>query len=122
VRLPRATHLVICSHGRGAEVLAAVRDMMRKLRLTVNESKTRVCKLPEKKFDFLVYTFGRCYSPRTGRAYLGTTPAKQRVQCICAAITLVTRRSQTLLDRETVVTTLNRLNNRLDQLLLPRSR
>jgi len=26
---------------------------MNKLKLTVNETKTRVCKLPEEKFDFL---------------------------------------------------------------------
>ena len=43
-----------------------MRDMMSKLKLTVNETKTRVCKLPEEKFDFLGYTFGRCYSPKTG--------------------------------------------------------
>ena len=60
-----------------------MRDMMSKLKLTVNETKTRVCKLPEEKFDFLGYTFGRCYSPKTGRAYLGTTPSKKRVQRIC---------------------------------------
>ena len=30
-----------------------MRDMMTKLKLTVNETKTRVCKLPEEKFDFL---------------------------------------------------------------------
>jgi hypothetical protein len=29
------------------------------LKLTVNETKTRVSKLPEEKFDFLGYTFGR---------------------------------------------------------------
>src|SRR5271167_475293 len=29
----------------------------------------------EEKFDFLGYTFGRCYSPQTARAYLGTTPS-----------------------------------------------
>jgi hypothetical protein len=27
-----------------------MRDIMRKLKLTVNETKTRVCKLPEEKF------------------------------------------------------------------------
>jgi hypothetical protein len=37
--------------------------MMSRLKLTVNESKTRVCRLPQEKFDFLGYTFGRCYSP-----------------------------------------------------------
>ena len=38
-----------------------MRNMMSKLKLTVNESKTRVCRLPEEEFDFLGYTFGRCY-------------------------------------------------------------
>ena len=103
-----ADDLVICCRGRGEPVLATMRDMMQRLRLTVNESKTRVCKLPEEKFDFLGYTFGRCYSPQTGRAYLGTTPSKQRVQRMCAAISQATRRSQTQQDVETLVGRLNR--------------
>ena len=104
-----ADDLVICCRGTGAGALAAMRDMMRRLKLTVNENKTRVCKLPEEKFDFLGYTFGRCYSPHTGRAYLGTTPSKQRVQRVCAAISEATRRNRTLLDVGTLVATLNRL-------------
>jgi hypothetical protein len=35
---------------------------MSKLKLTVNEEKTRICKVPEGEFDFLGYTFGRMYS------------------------------------------------------------
>ena len=66
---------MICCRGRAEEALATMRDIMTKLKLTVNETKTRVCKLPEEKFDFLGYTFGRCYSPKTGRAYLGTVPS-----------------------------------------------
>ena len=103
-----ADDLVLCCRGRGEPVLAAMRDMMQRLRLTVNEHKTRVCKLPEAKFDFLGYTFGRCYSQQTGRAYLGTTPSKQRVQRMCAAISQATRRSQTQQDVETLVGRLNR--------------
>ncbi len=81
---------------------------MTKLKLTVNETKTRVCKLPEEKFDFLGYTFGRCYSPKTGRAYIGTVPSKKRVIRICEAISEMTGRDQTLLDQEMVVAKLNR--------------
>src|SRR5881409_3546293 len=81
-----ADDLVICCRGRAEEALATMRGIMKKLKLTVNETKTRVCKLPEEKFDFLGYTFGRCYSPQSGRAYLGTTPSKKRVQRICEAI------------------------------------
>ncbi len=81
---------------------------MTKLKLTVNETKTRVCKLPEEKFDFLAYTFGRCYSPKTGRAYLGTVPSKKRVMRICEALSEMTGRDQTLLDQEMQVARLNR--------------
>ena len=103
-----ADDLVICCRSQADEALAKMRDMMSKLKLTVNEKKTRVCRLPEEKFDFLGYTFGRCYSPKTGRAYLGTVPSKKRVQRICAGISELTRRSQTQRDAETLVADLNR--------------
>ena len=100
--------LVICCRGRAEEALARMQDIMTKLKLTVNETKTRVCKLPEEKFDFLGYTFGRCYSSKTGRAYLGTVPSKKRIIRICEAISEMTGRDQTLLDQEMVVANLNR--------------
>ena len=103
-----ADDLVICCRSQADEALAKMRDMMSKLKLTVNEKKTRVCHVPEEKFDFLGYTFGRCYSPKTGRAYLGTVPSKKRVQRICAGISELTRRSQTQRDAETLVADLNR--------------
>src|SRR5215475_7019025 len=104
-----ADDLVICCRDKAANALVTMRDMMTRLKLTVNETKTRVCKLPEEKFDFLGYSFGRCYSPKTGRAYLGTTPSKKRVQRICQAISEETGRNKTLLEQETVIATLNRM-------------
>jgi RNA-directed DNA polymerase len=103
-----ADDLVICCRGRAEEALATMRDIMGKLKLTVNETKTRVCKLPEEKFDFLGDTFGRCYSQKTGRASLGTVPSKKRVIRICEAISEMTGRDQTLLEQEIVVAKLNR--------------
>jgi hypothetical protein len=100
---------VICCRGSAEEALTSMRGIMRKLKLTVNETKTRVCKLPEEKFDFLGYTFGRCYSSKTGRAYLGTVPSKKRVIRICDAISSETGRNKTLLDQQTVVGKLNRM-------------
>jgi group II intron reverse transcriptase/maturase len=106
-----ADDLVICCRGRAEEALATMRIMMTKLKLTVNETKTRVSKLPEEKFDFLGYTFGRCYSPKTGHAYLGTVPAKKRVIRICQAISNETGHNRTQLDHKTVVTKLNQMMN-----------
>ena len=73
------------------------------------EVHVRFCERLAVRFRGPTHPFGRCYSPKTGRAYLGTTPSKKRVQRICAAISEETRRSKTQLDRKTVVGTLNRM-------------
>src|SRR5215831_16256308 len=98
-----ADDLVICCRRQAEEALATMRSMVAKLKLTVNEKKTRVCRLPEEKFDFLGYTLGRGYSPKTGRAYMGTVPAKQRVQRIGAEISELTGRRQTPREAKTLV-------------------
>src|SRR6266487_3538226 len=104
-----ADDLVICCRVRAERALAEMRTMMSKLKLTVNESKTRVCYLPDEKFDFLGYTFGRCYSMRKGRVYLGTVPSKKRVQRICRAISDETGRDKVWQDPRTIVEKLNRM-------------
>jgi RNA-directed DNA polymerase len=104
-----ADDLVICCRRSAEDALVAMRDIMSRLKLTVNETKTRVCRMPEEKFDFLGYTFGRCYSPQTGRAYLGTVPSNKRVTRICEAISSETGRNKTLLDQVAVVDSLNRM-------------
>jgi hypothetical protein len=43
-----------------------MRWIMQRLKLTINEAKTRVCQLPHDRLDFLGYNFGRCYSWKTG--------------------------------------------------------
>ena len=81
-----ADDFVICCRGTAAEAMAAMRAMMTELKLTVNEAKTRRCRVPEETFDFLGYTIGRCWSPRTGRAYIGTRPSAARVRRLKAEI------------------------------------
>jgi group II intron reverse transcriptase/maturase len=104
-----ADDLVICCRTRAEEALTAMRMIMTKLKLTMNESKTRICTLPEERFDFLGYTFGRCYSPKTGRAYLGTVPAQKRIQRICGEIHATTLHTRTSLETAVVVAQLNRM-------------
>jgi group II intron reverse transcriptase/maturase len=93
-----ADDFVICCRGTATEAMLAMRQMMERLKLTVNEQKTRQCSLPEETFDFLGYTIGRCYSPQTGRAYYGTRPSKKKVVRLCREISDMTTRRWTLLD------------------------
>src|SRR5260221_450857 len=81
--------------------------IMGRLKLKVNEQKTRVCRVPEESFDFLGYTIGRCYSKKSGRAYIGTRPAKKRVVRLCAEISQLTRRQTTWKEAGEVVGAIN---------------
>src|ERR1700733_13832796 len=104
-----ADDFVICCRGSAEEAMTVMRRMMAKLKLTANEKKTRLGRLPEETFDFLGYTIGRCYSKRTGRAYLGTKPSAKKVRRICDALSECTGRHTTLLSVEKMVVQLNRM-------------
>lgn len=87
-----ADDFVILCRSSAAEARKRMQAIMSTLKLKVNEQKTRTCRLPEESFDFLGYTIGRCYSPRTGRAFIGTQPSRKRVSAICEKISRMTGR------------------------------
>ena len=72
--------VILCRKGSAEEALHHLREIMGKLKLTVNEEKTRICTVPDGEFDFLGYTFGRMYSPTTGKARLGYRPSKKSIK------------------------------------------
>src|SRR6202040_3300130 len=71
--------VILCRKGSAEEALHHLREIMGKLKLTVNEEKTRICRVPDGEFDFLGYTFGRMYSPTTGKTRLGYRTSKARL-------------------------------------------
>jgi group II intron reverse transcriptase/maturase len=103
-----ADDFVICCRGTAQAAMTAMRTMMGRLKLTVNESKTGICHIPEGQFDFLGYTIGRCYSPKTGKAYIGTRPSKKATQRLCREISEATQRRWLLKEPEDRVGHLNR--------------
>ena len=89
--------------------MAAMRGMMDRLKLTVNEGKTLRCQIPQERFDFLGYTFGRCYSTKSGRAYIGTRPSRKSIHKVCRTISEVTSRRWLLKDTGERVSAMNRI-------------
>jgi len=104
-----ADDFVICCRGTAAEAMAAMRAMMSKLRLTVNETKTRLCHVPEEPFDFLGYTIGRCWSPKTWKPYIGTKPSAKKIARVKREISEQTGRNWLGTDVEDRVARLNRI-------------
>jgi group II intron reverse transcriptase/maturase len=106
-----ADDFVICCRGSAEEAMVAVQDIMRKLRLTVNEEKTHIRRLPEESFDFLGYTFGRCYSATKGYRYIGSRPSKKKVRELCKRISERTERRWDWMDEDEMVGSLNAMIN-----------
>jgi RNA-directed DNA polymerase len=104
-----ADDFVICCRGTGEQAMEAMRQMMERLKPAVNEEKTGRCWIPQGHFDFLGYTFGRCYSTQTGRAHIGTRPSKKSIRKVCRTISEATSRRWLLKDPEDRVEALHRV-------------
>ena len=100
--------VILCRKGKAEEALQRLREIMGRLKLTVNEEKTRICKVPEGEFDFLGQTFGRMYSARTGKAYLGYRPSKKSIKRMVENVHALTVRSGSWQDTTELVEKLNR--------------
>ena len=68
-----------------ADMLVAVKRLMDRLKLPINEQKTRCLRCPEEPINFLGHRIGRNYGLH-GRPYIGTRPSKASVQSICRRI------------------------------------
>ena len=102
-----ADDFVILCRGTAEQARAAMEGMMGKLKLTVNQKKTRTCRVPEESFDFLGYTLGRCYQVGTGKAYIGAKPSKKRVMRLCDKISQMTQHKWCWRETEELVRELN---------------
>jgi hypothetical protein len=100
--------VILCRMGKAEEALRRLPELMGKLKLTVNEEKTRNCKVPEGEFTFLGYLFGRMHSAKTGKAYLGFRPAKKSIKRMVETIHALTTRSQTWQETTELGAKLNR--------------
>ncbi len=100
--------VILCKHGKAEEALQWMRTIMGKLKLTVNEEKTRLCKVPEETFDFLGFTFGRRYSATTGKPRVALWPSKKSIRRMVEKVHALTELKWVWQDTEVLVGKLNR--------------
>ena len=117
-----ADDLCVLGKAPAVEMLTAVERLMRGLKLTVNERKTRCLRCPEGAFEFLGYRIGRIHR-RTGKgSYIGTRPSKASVQSISRRISDMTARRHGWQAPEATVKRLNLTMVGWGELLQPRTR
>src|ERR1700751_145541 len=100
--------VILCRRGSAEKALHHLHEIMGKLKLIVNEEKTRICRVPDGEFDFLGYTFGRMYSPVTGKARLGYRPSKKSIKRMVERVHALTDRTGTWQETTRLVDQLNR--------------
>jgi group II intron reverse transcriptase/maturase len=101
--------VILCRRGKAEEALYWMRALMGSIKLTVNEDKTRICKVPEGEFDFLGYTFGLMYRPQNGKPYLGYRPSKKSIRRMVEKIHALTAYSMVWHETTSLVYKLNRM-------------
>ena len=109
VKFPSATRLCVLGKAPAAEMLTAVKQIMERLQLTVNEAKTRCQRCPDEALEFLGYRIGRNYRPTGKGSYIGTRPSKASVQSICRKISEQTAAKYGLITPQEMVRRLNRI-------------
>jgi RNA-directed DNA polymerase len=87
-----ADDLVILSRGKAKEALQWTHGVTERLQLTLNAKKTSIKNARQEHFDFLGYTFGPRWSPRTGRPYIGFGPSKKSVGKITEKVSALLER------------------------------
>lgn len=100
--------VILCRRGNAETALHHLREIMGKLKLTVNEEKTRICKAPEGEFDFLGFTFGRIYSQRTGQARMALRPSNKSIKRMVEKIHALTDRARYWQETAKLVEEVNR--------------
>ena len=75
-----ADDFVILSRGSVEQSLEWTRAVIEELGLKLNEEKTSVLDAWQERFDFLGYTFGKHWSHKHGKCYLGASPSKRSVR------------------------------------------
>lgn len=99
--------VVLCKQGVD-EPLKAVRHVLERLDLSLNEAKTHIVDATEASFDFLGFTVQMSRGAKTGKPYPNVRPSDKALKKIKARLTERTRRELTVIPLVDVVANVNR--------------
>ena len=99
--------VLLCKRGKSGRVMTIFRQILERLKLTLNETKTKIVNAHKERFDFLGFSICMGESRRTGSLYPHVQPSKKSLQTIKDRITDLTRRTRTIMPLEWIVKELN---------------
>ena len=104
-----ADDFVILCRGPAAGALAEAEEILSRLGLTLNRSKTRICHVNDEPFDFLGYSFGVQYRFGSGQKYLAAYPSDDSVRRLKAKLRRMIGNHMSWINEEELVSQVNRV-------------
>ena len=103
-----ADDMVILCKGEISKPLALLTQILDRLGLTLNETKTHIVNAFQESFDFLGFSFRMRKSKKSGKWYPHTEPSRKSIQRIKEKAKSLTDRKLTLIPMDRLMCTLNR--------------
>src|ERR1035437_3494737 len=97
---------ILCKRGKTDKAMATLRQILERLKLTLNETKTKIVNAHKGKFDFLGFTLWMRES-RIGKLYPHVEPSKKSLRTIKDRVTNLTKRERTVMPLERIVNEVN---------------
>ena len=92
--------VILCRRGKSGKAMTTLRQILERLKLTLNETKTKIVNAHKGKFDFPGFSIWMGESKRTGNMYPHVQPSAKALQEIKERITELTRRTRTVIPFE----------------------
>jgi RNA-directed DNA polymerase len=86
--------VVVCKPGTAKEILAQIGNWIERMKLILNETKTRICNALKECFRFLGYELGPLRNQRTGRIFIGARPAKKTMERVRKRVSEILNRKR----------------------------
>ena len=99
--------VLLCKRGKSGRVMTVFRQILERLKLTLNEAKTKIVNAFRERFNFLGFSIHMGESRRTGHLYPHVQPSEKALQDIKDRITGLTRRDRTIMPLEWIVNEVN---------------
>jgi RNA-directed DNA polymerase len=103
-----ADDFVVLCRGDVQEPLKAVRHIVQRLGLKLNETKTHIVDAKQTHFNFLGFSIRMSRGMRTGKPYPNVSPSEAAMKKIRAKLTVLTGRNLTAIPLDEVVGVMNR--------------
>ena len=99
--------VILCRRGKSEQAMTVLRQILERLKLTLNESKTKIVNAHKEKFYFLGFSIWMAESSKSGNLYPHVQPSKKALKAIKDRVTVITHRKMTAKPLEKIMTEVN---------------